>query len=39
MGYRVLAQIVDDDQGMLAVVAKIFGHREAGEWGNPLQPG
>ena len=37
MGGGVLGQVVDHDQRMLAAVAKILGHGEAGERRDPLQ--
>ena len=39
VGGGVLGQIVDDDERVLAAVAKIFGDREASKWRDPLQPG
>ena len=39
MGGGVLGEIVDDDQRMLAAIAKIFRHGEAGERRDPLQSG
>ena len=37
MGRGVLGQVVDDDQRVLAAIAEVFGHREAGEGRDPLQ--
>ena len=37
MAGGVLRQVVDHDQGMLAAIAEILGHGEAGEGGDPLQ--
>ncbi len=34
---RVLGQVVDHDQGVLAAIAKIFRHGEGGEGRDPLQ--
>ena len=39
MAGGVLRQVVDHDQRMLAAIAEVFGHGEAGEGGDPLQPG
>ena len=38
MGGGVLGHVVDDDQGVLAAITKIFCHREAGKGRDPLQP-
>ena len=35
----MLGQVVDHDQRVLAAVAEIFRHGEAGERRDPLQPG
>ena len=37
MGRGMLCQIVDHDQRMLAAIAEILGHGEAGEGRDPLQ--
>ena len=37
MRRRVLAHVVDDHQGMLAAIAKVFRHGEAGKRREPLQ--
>ena len=39
VGRGVLGQVVDHDQRMLAAIAEIFRHREAGEGRDPLQSG
>ncbi len=36
VGVRVLGEVVVDDQGVLAVVEEVLGHRRAGERGHPL---
>src|SRR5580693_5313703 len=37
MARGVLGQVVDHDQGVLPAVAKMLGHSECREWGDPLQ--
>src|SRR6478736_6742208 len=37
MARGVLGQVVDYDQGVLPAIAKILGHSECREWGDPLQ--
>ena len=37
MRRRVLGQIIDHDQRVLAAVAEVLRHGHAGEWRDPLQ--